>query len=85
VKITVAALVIAVLSLASCKPAKPDDVAGESSKPYPLETCLISGEKLGEMGEPYEIVFEGRQLKFCCKKCLPDFQKDPAKYLEKLN
>ena len=83
-KTTVTALVISVLSLASCKTARTDAVASGASKPYPLETCLISGEKLGEMGEPYEIVFEGRQINFCCKKCLPDFQKDPARYLAKL-
>ena len=48
---------------------KPESAVSGSSKPYPLETCLVSGEKLGEMGEPYEIVYEGRQIKFCCKKC----------------
>ena len=83
-KTTVTTLAIAVLALVSCKSIKTEAVAGGSSKPYPLETCLVSGEKLGEMGKPYEIVHEGQQIKFCCKKCLPDFQKDPAKYLAKL-
>jgi YHS domain-containing protein len=36
------------------------------------------------MGKPYEIVHEGQQIKFCCKKCLPKFEKDPAAYLSKL-
>ncbi len=52
--------------------------------PYPLDTCLVSGEKLGSMGKPPEIIYEGRQIKFCCKSCIPDFKEDPAKYLSKL-
>jgi YHS domain-containing protein len=58
--------------------------AATSVKPYPLDTCLVSGEKLGEMGEPVVIVHEGQEIKFCCEKCQPKFEKDPAKYLSKL-
>jgi YHS domain-containing protein len=57
----------------------------EAVKPYPLETCLVSGEKLGEMGKPVVFVYQGQEIKFCCKSCRPKFDKDPAKYLEKLN
>jgi YHS domain-containing protein len=61
-------------------------VENESSLvPYPLETCLVSGEKLGSMGEPVVIQHEGREIKFCCDSCVPKFKKEPAKYLEKLN
>ena len=59
-------------------------VIPSTAKPYPLDTCLVSGEKLGEMGKPFEIVYEGQQIKFCCKNCAPKFAKDPAKYLSKL-
>jgi YHS domain-containing protein len=55
-----------------------------ATKPYPLDTCLVSGEKLGEMGEPVVIVHNGQEIKFCCEKCQPKFEKDPAKYLSKL-
>lgn len=51
---------------------------------YPLKTCVVSGEKLGEMGKPYVYQHEGREVRFCCKGCLKDFQKDPAKYLKKM-
>jgi hypothetical protein len=27
--------------------------AKEKTKPYPLETCAVTDEKLGEMGDPY--------------------------------
>lgn len=52
---------------------------------YPLTTCVVSGEKLGEMGEPYVVQHEGRTVKFCCKSCLKKFNKDPKKYLAKLD
>lgn len=55
-----------------------------ASKPYPLDVCIVSGEKLGSMGAPVVYVHEGQEIKFCCKNCLPDFKKEPAKFLEKL-
>lgn len=51
---------------------------------YPLDTCVVSGEKLGSMGEPYVITHEGTEVRFCCDSCLPKFKKDPGKYLAKL-
>lgn len=50
-----------------------------ASKPYALETCLISGEKLGEMGKPVVLDYQGQQIKLCCKDCKKQFEKDPAK------
>ncbi len=52
---------------------------------YPLTTCVVSGEKLGEMGEPYVLLHEGREVRFCCKGCKKDFLKEPAKYLKKID
>jgi len=57
----------------------------EKPKPYPLKTCIVSGEKLGEMGEPFVYEYQGREIKFCCKSCLKDFKKDPAKYLKMID
>jgi YHS domain-containing protein len=53
-------------------------------KPYTLKTCIVSGDKLGEMGEPYVYEYEGREIKFCCKGCVKDFKKAPAKYVKKI-
>jgi len=53
-------------------------------KPYPLETCVVSGDKLGEMGKPYLYEYKDREIKFCCKSCVKDFDKDPKKYIKKL-
>ena len=53
--------------------------------PYPLKTCVVSGEKLGgDMGGPVLYSYQGREIKFCCKDCRKDFDKDPAKYVKKL-
>jgi YHS domain-containing protein len=54
-------------------------------KAYPLDKCVVSGEKLGEMGKPYVFKHEGREVQLCCKDCLKDFKKDPAKYMKKLD
>lgn len=56
----------------------------EEAKPYPLTTCLVSDEKLGEMGKPVLINHQGQEVGFCCKSCIGNFEKDPAKYLAKL-
>ena len=53
-------------------------------KPYPLTTCIVSDDKLGEMGKPVMMDYQGKQIGFCCKSCIGDFEKEPAKYLSKL-
>jgi hypothetical protein len=56
-----------------------------AAKPYPLDTCIVSDEKLGgDMGKPYVFIHEGREVKLCCSSCLKDFKKDPAKYINKI-
>ena len=70
----------AILSSAE-KPAK----SSAKPKPYTLKTCIVSDEKLGEMGDPYVFTHEGREVKLCCKSCLKDFKKDTAKYIKKID
>ncbi len=62
-----------------------DDKTDANAKPYPLKTCVVSGEKLGEMGKPYVFQHDGKEVQLCCKDCLKDFQKDPAKYMKKID
>ena len=61
------------------EPAKP------KVKPYTLETCIVSDDKLGEMGKPVVFTHKDQEIKLCCKACRKDFDKDPAKYLKKLD
>lgn len=65
---------------------KPEAVeaAAPAVKPYPLDTCVVADEKLGSMGDPYVFEHEGQEYKLCCKACLKDFHKEPAKYLAKV-
>src|SRR5215468_1427967 len=53
-------------------------------KPYTLKTCVVSGEKLGEMGDGYTFSYKDREIKLCCKDCLKDFNKNPAKFVKKI-
>lgn len=52
--------------------------------PYPLETCIVTDNKLGAMGDEVTMVYEGQEIKFCCKPCKKKFEKEPARYLPKL-
>ena len=53
-------------------------------KPYPLKTCVVSGNTLGSMGDPVTKVHSGQEMKFCCKPCVKKFDANPDKYLAKL-
>jgi YHS domain-containing protein len=61
-----------------------EDKKSEKPKPYPLDKCIVSDEKLGEMGKPFVFTYEGQEIKLCCKNCQKDFKKDPAKYVKKI-
>ncbi len=58
--------------------------AAAGVKPYPLKTCLVSGNTLGSMGDPVTKVYDGQEIKFCCKPCVKKFEANQAKYLAKL-
>lgn len=64
--------------------ASPGTGSAAATKPYPLQTCVVSGEKLGSMGEPVVFVHEGQEIKLCCKECMKDFKADPAKFTKKI-
>jgi YHS domain-containing protein len=52
---------------------------------YPLDTCPVTGEKLGKMGDPIVYNYKGREVRFCCKGCVKNFEKEPEKYLKKMD
>lgn len=77
------------------KPAGHDQAKGEhamkmetgkegEAAAYPLDYCLVTGEKLGSMGEAVTYVYEGQTFKFCCGGCLSTFKKDPSGWVAKL-
>src|SRR5580765_8560946 len=73
----------ALLALATVT-AVADDTTKQAPKPDKLTTCPVSGDKLGEMGKPFIFEYQGREVKLCCKDCKKDFDKDPAKYIKKI-
>jgi YHS domain-containing protein len=52
---------------------------------YPLDTCIVSGEVLGEHGDIATEEYDGREVRFCCKTCVKGFEKDQNSYLQKLD
>ena len=69
-------------SAAEAKPGKAEKKAPADN--YPLKTCVVSDEKLGDMGDPFVFKYEGKDVKLCCKSCKKDFDKDPKKFVKKL-
>ncbi len=51
-------------------------------KDYPLKTCPVSDEKLGEHGKVVKVTSDGTDVYLCCKDCTKDFNKDPQKYVK---
>jgi hypothetical protein len=77
-----------VMSAAACPmqtPAKSPDKTKKLAGVYPLTTCPISGEKLGEMGKPVVYEHEGREVRFCCKGCIDEFKADAAGRLKAID
>ncbi|MEM6259838.1 MAG: hypothetical protein AAGI37_16300 [Planctomycetota bacterium] len=78
------------------EPAKPTTDAVEATPPspdtpaevasdYPIDYCIVSGEKLGSMGDPIEVTVEGRLVKLCCAACEGQLKSDSTGYLAKLD
>lgn len=65
-------------------------ISEQEKAAYPLQVCAVAGEPLGSMGEPYNYIHQepgkpDRLVRMCCKGCVKDFQKAPAKYLARID
>ncbi|RYD47013.1 MAG: hypothetical protein EOP85_06285 [Verrucomicrobiaceae bacterium] len=58
--------------------------AKEKTKPYPKDICIVTDNKLGSMGRVITKTHGNQEVKFCCKPCVKKFNKDPEKFLGKL-
>lgn len=53
---------------------------------YPIKTCVVSGDAFGgDLGAPVDITYQGRTIRLCCKSCVKTFNKNPEKYVKKLD
>lgn len=68
------------------RPAAEDAAVVKAQLPsYPLDKCAVSGEALGSMGDPIDLVVEGKLVRLCCKGCAKPVRKDPAKFVAKVD
>jgi hypothetical protein len=79
-------LTTAILAFGLAGSALVSRAAEKKVKPYPLDTCVVSDEKLGAdpSMKPHVFTHEGREIKLCCKPCLKEFKKETAKYIAKI-
>jgi hypothetical protein len=82
----IAGMILAAAMVAFAPTSRADGTnAVAAIKPDLLTTCPVSGDKLGaDMGKPFVFAYQGQEVKLCCPMCKTDFDKDPAKYLKKI-
>lgn len=88
---------IALVSLSAYADVTPEQkkLIEEQKKAYPIDFCVISGDKLdgGGMGATIEYLYtqtkDGKEtvrlVRFCCSGCVKTFKKNPDKYLKILD
>ena len=63
--------------------AKMDEmIIAQQKRDYP-RYCIVSGETFEEE-DAVDYVYDNQLVRFCCKKCKADFEKDPAGYIKKV-
>lgn len=83
-------LVAGILAFGAASPA-PTTADTFGGDPFPLDTCPVSGEKLGADAETVVLEgmkdkkLDGTQMKFCCGKCAAAYKADPAKFQAKID
>jgi YHS domain-containing protein len=51
---------------------------------YPLDVCVISGKKLGSMGDPIKLVLDGTLVQLCCNGCVKKATAAPEAMAQKV-
>lgn len=84
VPVMTAWLAIALIGCSAKEAAKENAADLANAKSYPLDTCLVCGMKLSMMSTPVVFAYQGQQIKVCDATEKAEFEKDPAKYLQKM-
>ena len=74
----------AATSLTAADTPSNDEATPSEATPYPLSTCIVTGNELGSMGEAVAIEHDGQEIKFCCAPCEPAFEAHAETYVAKL-
>ncbi len=61
------------------------DAKAATGDPYPLDTCPVTGEKLGAMGDQIIETINGREVRFCCAGCVSKYKAKTAEYDKKMD
>jgi hypothetical protein len=81
------ALISAALIFTGCGRSTPDPTVA-TAEPVPAalpgDICVVSEEELGSMGEPFKHIHQGHAILFCCKSCLPEFNRNSDQYIAAL-
>lgn len=77
----VCGLAIALSMVATAKEEKTERVGD----PYTLNTCPVSGEKLGSMGEAPVIIQDGREVRLCCAGCEKKYRENAEEMNAKID
>jgi hypothetical protein len=59
--------------------------ADEQRAAYPMQTCIVRGNRLGSMGDPAEVILAGRLVRLCCPPCERELRHEPATYITQLD
>jgi YHS domain-containing protein len=59
--------------------------ADQQRDQYPLDTCMVRGNRLGSMGDPAEVIIAGRLVRLCCPPCEKQLRENPAQYIATLD
>jgi len=77
-----ALLIAALLLAASAGGGRAEEAPQGLVKPYPLENCVVSNDKIDPQVPP--LVYNGQEYRFCCRGCIKKFNRDPDKYAARL-
>jgi YHS domain-containing protein len=56
-------------------------ITDSTAQAQPQTTCPVMG---GKINNNIYVDYQGKRIYFCCKGCDTEFNKDPGKYLKKL-
>jgi hypothetical protein len=75
------AIIASAFALVSCAAPGADTA---NVKRYTSDTCVVTDNKLGSMGDPITKVYGNQEVKFCCKPCVAKYEKNPGKYAKNI-
>jgi YHS domain-containing protein len=74
----------AIIVSAADKPKGPTTKPSTTQPSKPVNKwCAVEG-KDHEIDPKVTVVYKGKTIGFCCKDCVEEFEKDPEKYVKKM-